>query len=127
VCQRDSMYPTLYTEPIAYSTDPFFKHLVIYTLKRELAYRLHKNTEFHELQVRLLLLNDTRNSNSVHTSQRTHYISITKPIRLFRKIIAVYCENHTTITGHVGFVVGNVAPGRISSEYFDFPCQLSIH
>jgi hypothetical protein len=34
--------------------------------------------------------------NSVRTSQETHYISATKPNRLmlFRKTVAVYCENH---------------------------------
>jgi hypothetical protein len=35
--------------------------------------------------------------SSVRASQETHYVSATKPNRLmlFRKIIAVYCENHT--------------------------------
>jgi hypothetical protein len=35
--------------------------------------------------------------SSVRTPQETHYVSATKPNRLmiFRKIIAVYCENHT--------------------------------
>jgi predicted Zn-dependent protease with MMP-like domain len=36
-------------------------------------------------------------SNSVRTSQETHYVCATKPNRLllFREIIADYCENHT--------------------------------
>jgi hypothetical protein len=36
-------------------------------------------------------------SNSVRTSQETHYVSVTKPNRLFlfRETVAVYCENHT--------------------------------
>jgi hypothetical protein len=28
---------------------------------------------------------------------------------------------------HVGFVVDNVAPGQVFSEYFGFPCQFSFH
>jgi translation initiation factor IF-1 len=38
--------------------------------------------------------------NPVRTSQETHYISATKPNRLmlFRKTVAVYCENHTEHT-----------------------------
>jgi hypothetical protein len=42
--------------------------------------------------------NDHRsNTDSVRTSQGTHYISATKPNRLmlFREKVAVYCENHT--------------------------------
>jgi hypothetical protein len=36
-------------------------------------------------------------TNSVRTSQETHYVSATEPNRLmlFRGIVAVYCENHT--------------------------------
>jgi hypothetical protein len=36
-------------------------------------------------------------TNSVRTSQETHYVSATKPNRLmlFREIVAVYCENRT--------------------------------
>jgi hypothetical protein len=39
-------------------------------------------------------------SNSVRTSQETHYVSTTKPNRLmlFRETVAVYCENHTEHT-----------------------------
>jgi hypothetical protein len=35
-------------------------------------------------------------TNSVHTSQETHYVSATKINRLmlFRETVAVYCENH---------------------------------
>jgi hypothetical protein len=38
--------------------------------------------------------------NSVRTSQETHYVSATKPIRLilFGETVAVYCENHTENT-----------------------------
>jgi hypothetical protein len=37
------------------------------------------------------------NTDSVRTSQETHYVTATKPnqLMLFREIIAVYCENHT--------------------------------
>jgi hypothetical protein len=37
---------------------------------------------------------------SVHTSQETRYVSATKPNRLmlFRRAVAVYCENHTEHT-----------------------------
>jgi hypothetical protein len=40
------------------------------------------------------LLNN--NTNSVRTSQETHYVPATKPNRLmlFGEIVAVYCENH---------------------------------
>jgi predicted Zn-dependent protease with MMP-like domain len=36
-------------------------------------------------------------TNSVRTSQETHYVTATKPNRLmlFRETVAVYCENHT--------------------------------
>jgi hypothetical protein len=39
-------------------------------------------------------------TNSVRTSQETHYISATKPHRLmlFRETVAVYCESHTEHT-----------------------------
>jgi hypothetical protein len=29
--------------------------------------------------------------------------------------------------GHVGFVVDEVAPGQVFSEYLSFPCQFSFH
>jgi hypothetical protein len=40
-------------------------------------------------------------SNSVRTSQETHYVSATKPNRLmlFRETVAVYCEKHTAKLG----------------------------
>jgi hypothetical protein len=39
-------------------------------------------------------------TNSVRTSQETHYVSDTEPNRLmlFRETVAVYCENHTEHT-----------------------------
>jgi hypothetical protein len=39
-------------------------------------------------------------SNSVLTSQETHYVSTTEPnwLMLFRETVAVYCENHTEHT-----------------------------
>jgi hypothetical protein len=39
-------------------------------------------------------------TNSVRTSQETHYVSATKPNRLMllRETVAVYCENHTEHT-----------------------------
>jgi hypothetical protein len=39
-------------------------------------------------------------TDSVRTSQETHYVSATKPNRLilFRETVAVYCENHTEHT-----------------------------
>jgi hypothetical protein len=38
--------------------------------------------------------------NQVRTSQKTHYVSTTKPNRLmlFGETVAVYCENHTEHT-----------------------------
>jgi hypothetical protein len=39
-------------------------------------------------------------TNSVRTSQETHYVSSTKPnqLMLFGETVAVYCENHTEHT-----------------------------
>jgi hypothetical protein len=39
-------------------------------------------------------------TNSVSTSQETHYVSAKKPNRLmlFGETVAVYCENHTEHT-----------------------------
>jgi hypothetical protein len=36
-------------------------------------------------------------TNSVRTSQETHYVSAIEinPLMLFRETVAVYCENHT--------------------------------
>jgi hypothetical protein len=44
--------------------------------------------------------NHTEHTDTVRTSQETHYVSATKPNRLmlFRETIAVYCENHTEHT-----------------------------
>jgi hypothetical protein len=41
--------------------------------------------------------NRTEHTNTVRTSQETHYVSATETNRLmlFREIVAVYCENHT--------------------------------
>jgi hypothetical protein len=41
--------------------------------------------------------NHTEHTDSVRTSQETHYISATKSNRLmlFRETVAVYCGNHT--------------------------------
>jgi hypothetical protein len=41
--------------------------------------------------------NNTENTDTVRTSQETHYVSTTEPNRLmlFRETVAVYCENHT--------------------------------
>jgi hypothetical protein len=43
---------------------------------------------------------DLNNTNSVPTSQKAHYVSITKTnmLMLFRETVAVYCENHTKHT-----------------------------
>jgi hypothetical protein len=41
--------------------------------------------------------NHTQHTDTVHTSQETHYVTATKPNRLmlFGETVAVYCENHT--------------------------------
>jgi hypothetical protein len=41
--------------------------------------------------------NHTEHTDTVRTSQETHYVSATEPNRLmlFGETIAVYCENHT--------------------------------
>jgi hypothetical protein len=44
--------------------------------------------------------NHTEYTDTVRTSQETHYVSATEPNRLmlFRQTVAVYCENHTEHT-----------------------------
>jgi hypothetical protein len=44
--------------------------------------------------------NYTEHTDTVCTSQETHYVSATKPNRLmlFGETVAVYCENHTEHT-----------------------------
>jgi hypothetical protein len=44
--------------------------------------------------------NHTEHTDTVRTSQETHYVSATEPNRLilFRETVAVYCENHTEQT-----------------------------
>jgi translation initiation factor IF-1 len=44
--------------------------------------------------------NHMEHTNTVRTSQETHYIPAAKPNRLmlFRETVAVYCENHTEHT-----------------------------
>jgi hypothetical protein len=41
--------------------------------------------------------NHTGHTNTVRTSQETHYVSVTETNRLmlFKETVAVYCENHT--------------------------------
>jgi uncharacterized Zn finger protein (UPF0148 family) len=47
--------------------------------------------------------NHTKHTDTVHTSQETHYVSATETNRLmlFRKTVAVYCENHTEHTNPI--------------------------
>jgi hypothetical protein len=49
-------------------------------------------------------------TNSVRTSQETHYVSATKPSRLmlFRETVAVYRENHTEHTDTLCVCVQNI-------------------
>jgi hypothetical protein len=44
--------------------------------------------------------NHTEHTDTVRTSQETHYFSATEPNRLmlFGETVAVYCENHTEHT-----------------------------
>jgi hypothetical protein len=44
--------------------------------------------------------NHTEPTGTARTSQETHYVSVTKPIRLmlFGETVAAYCENHTEHT-----------------------------
>jgi hypothetical protein len=60
------------------------------------------------------------NTDTVRTSQETHYVSATEPNRLmlFREIVAVYCENHTehtdTVrTSHETHCVSATKPNRL--------------
>jgi hypothetical protein len=45
--------------------------------------------------------NHTEHTDTVRTSQETHYVPATEPNRLmlFRETVAVYCENHMEHTG----------------------------
>jgi hypothetical protein len=47
--------------------------------------------------------NHTEHTDTVRTSQETHYVSATEPNRLmlFGETVAVYCENHTEHTDTV--------------------------
>jgi hypothetical protein len=47
-----------------------------------------------------VLVRTIRNTDTVHTSQKTQHVSTTKPDRLmlFGETVAVYCENHTEHT-----------------------------
>jgi thioredoxin-related protein len=47
--------------------------------------------------------NHTEHTDTVRTSQETHYVSIREPNRLmlFGETVAVYCENHTEHTDTV--------------------------
>jgi hypothetical protein len=47
--------------------------------------------------------NHTEHTDTVRTSQETHYVSVTEPNRsmLFGETVAVYCENHTEHTDTV--------------------------
>jgi thioredoxin-related protein len=47
--------------------------------------------------------NHTEHTDTVRTSQETHYVSATEPNRLmlFRETVSVYCENHTEHTDTV--------------------------
>jgi hypothetical protein len=46
--------------------------------------------------------NHTEHTDTVRTSQETHYVSATEPnqLMLVRETVAVYCENHTEHTGN---------------------------
>jgi thioredoxin-related protein len=46
--------------------------------------------------------NHTEHTDTVRTSQETHYVSATEPnwLMLFGETVAVYCENHTEHTGN---------------------------
>jgi hypothetical protein len=47
--------------------------------------------------------NHTKHTDTVRTSQETHYVSATEPKRLmlFGETDAVYCENHTEHTNTI--------------------------
>jgi hypothetical protein len=79
--------------------------------------RIIRNTEIH-FQIIY--------KDSVRTSQETYYISATKTNRLmlFKKIIAVYCENHTehrntlsnNIQGFSSYLRGNILHIRYKDQ-----------
>jgi hypothetical protein len=47
--------------------------------------------------------NHSKHTDTVRTSQETHYVSVTEPNRLmlFSETVAVYCENHTNCVGEI--------------------------
>jgi hypothetical protein len=73
-------------------------------------------------------------TNSVRTSQKTHYVSATETNRLmpFRETVDVYCENHTEHTNtrilcaqNVEFL--NVKSGGILSYHCSFKGGGKVH
>jgi hypothetical protein len=65
--------------------------------------------------------NHTEHTDTVHTSQKTHYVSATEPDRLmlFGKTVAVYCENHTE---HINTLWGQNAefPNVKADDTYDY-------
>jgi hypothetical protein len=59
--------------------------------------------------------------NSVHTSQETHYVSVTETSRLMpRKTVAVYCENHTE---HINTLCGQKTQSVPYRKHVTSPLQ----
>jgi hypothetical protein len=60
--------------------------------------------------------NHTEHTDTVRTSQETHYVSVTEPNRLmlFGETVAVYCENHTEHR-YSPYLTGTIRNTQISS------------
>jgi UDP-glucose 6-dehydrogenase len=58
---------------------------------------------YYSLQIKMGFKTKTKKTDTVCNSQETHYVSAIEPKRLmlFRKTVAVYCENHMENTDTV--------------------------
>jgi hypothetical protein len=54
-------------------------------------------------------------------------ILIQMDVLISKSILTIELPGFDPRSGHVGFVVDNVALGQVFSEYFGFPCQSSFH
>jgi hypothetical protein len=70
--------------------------------------------------------NHTEHTDSVRTSQETHYVSATEPNRLmlFGETFAVYCENHTEHTDAVFGQNAEFLNGKAGRSY-NYNCNVS--
>jgi hypothetical protein len=78
--------------------------------------------------------NHTEHTDTVRTSQETHYVSATETNRLmlFRETVTVYCENHTEHTDTVRtsqetYYVSATQTNRLMLFIVRIMCNTQIH